>query len=166
MSRTIPLSFIALTAFLGQLEAQDSPPAAPANLTPYLIAISVANLDSSIAWYRTLLGFRVSHAPYEPVRGLRIAFLIRGDFRLELLQAANSRPRRLALPDSSRDISLQGFTKLGFKVPNITAAADRFRQRGVPFVFGPALDTAFHERHFIVADPDGNLVQLFQPMPQ
>jgi methylmalonyl-CoA/ethylmalonyl-CoA epimerase len=144
------------------LAGQDSA-AAAAPLAPYLMAISVSNLDSTVSWYRTLLGFRVMRAPYAPVPGLRIAFLIRDDFRLELLEAAGSGPRRLALPDTTRDISLQGFTKLAFQVTGIDSLASRLRQRGVRFVFGPATDTAFRIRHFIVADPDGNLIQLVQP---
>ena len=157
------MTIFVAAASSAKLAAQESAATAAATVTPYLVALSVANLDSSAAWYQTMLGFGVMRAPYQPVPRLRIAFLTRDDFRIELIQARNSRPRRLALPDTASEISLQGFVKLGFRVADIAAAADRFRQHRVPFVFGPAADSAFRERHFIVTDPDGNLVQLFEP---
>ena len=148
-----------------RLAGQDSTTAAPSRpFSPYLMAISVSHLDSTVTWYRSVLGFQVMRAPYAPVQGLRIAFLIRDDFRLELLEAAGSRARQRALPDTTRDISLQGFTKMAFQVPGVDALASRLRQRGVRFVFGPATDSTFRIRHFIVADPDGNLIQLVQPV--
>jgi catechol 2,3-dioxygenase-like lactoylglutathione lyase family enzyme len=161
--RTALIALTGLGAPLAPLLAQGPVPGPPAALTPYLVALSVANVDSAYAWYRQMLGFEEMRPPYAPIPGLRIAFLIRSDFRLELIEAAHSRPRRAALPDSTRDISLQGFTKLAFRVPDVDATAAMFRARGVPLVFGPASDSAFRERHFIVADPDGNLLQFFQP---
>lgn len=135
-----------------------------ARLTPYLVALSVANVDSSFAWYRRLLGFQPLRAPYAPVSGIRIGFLIQGDFRLELIEAVGARPRRSALPDSTRAASLQGFIKLAFRISNLDSAATVFRRAGVPFLFGPATDSSFRVRHFIIADPDGNALQFFQPL--
>ncbi len=132
------------------------------HMQPYLVAMSVENLDSAYAWYRTRLGFQVQRAPYQPTQGIRIGFLVLNGFHLELIEAKGSQSRQSVLPDSSRDISLQGLMKLGFRVPDADALARALQQRGVALILPPTTDTVFHVRHFLVRDPDGNVLQFFQ----
>lgn len=167
MTRPIAVLLFTVGFALGsatRLTAQQPELGLGPSLTPYLVAISVANVDTSYAWYRGHLGFQPLRAPYAPVPGIRIGVLIQGDFRLELIEAAGARRRQSALPDSTRDVSLRGFVKLAFRVPNVDSAVAAFRRAGIPIRFGPVSDANFHVRHFLVADPDGNVLQFFQPL--
>ena len=161
------LVVLSTAAFPAALAAQVDQASQPSEISPYLVALSVRNVDASYAWYRTHLGFEVMRLPYSYAPGMRVGFLRRGEFRLELVEAAGSRPRSAALPDTTNQmspLSLQGFYKLGFQVPDLDALVAHFRTAGIAPRFGPTSDSSFQVRFFIVADPDGNWVQFFQPM--
>ena len=64
-------------------------------------------------------------------------------------------------PDVDEDQVL-GLKKLAFAVGNVDAAAARLRTQGVRFVVQPFDDGPMKLRSFIVADPDGNLLQFMQ----
>ena len=55
-------------------------------------AISVPNLDESIAWYQEMLGFEVEQRIRIPGEPVEFAMLKRGDLRVELFAAENSKP--------------------------------------------------------------------------
>lgn len=150
--------------------AQGSANAAPATpgtsgLHPYLVALSVADVRAMHRWYREALGFRSSREPYVPAPGVVIGFLENDGFHLELVQRDGSRRRVEALPDSTDEISLHGFVKLGFAVADVDSALAALAARGVRPFFGPANDTTFRVRHALIRDPERNVIQLFQPLP-
>jgi catechol 2,3-dioxygenase-like lactoylglutathione lyase family enzyme len=136
-----------------------------ASARPYLVALSVADARGMHRWYSEALGFHTLRAPYSPVPGVVAAFLELNGFRLELLQLSGSRSRVTAMPDSSNSASLHGFVKLGLSVDDVDRATGALRAHGVRPFFGPASDTAFRVRHALFRDPEGNVVQLFRPLP-
>jgi catechol 2,3-dioxygenase-like lactoylglutathione lyase family enzyme len=141
----------------------DAPP--PTAIRPYLLALTVAKAEASAAWYRDRLGFReLSRGDY-PEHGLRIIFLERDGFRLELIENSKSFPITRHVPGYRRMSSLlQGVSKMAFRVDNADALAGRLKAEGVTFLFPLSTDGRMKLRHFIVADPDGNPVQFVQPL--
>jgi catechol 2,3-dioxygenase-like lactoylglutathione lyase family enzyme len=111
----------------------------------------VADLDAAVAFYRDGLGFEVEMRP-SPA----FAMLYHGDLRLLL-----STPGSHALPDGTRP-GPGGWNRMLIEVPDLEAAVDALRARGVPFrheiVAGAGV------RQALLEDPSGNPVELFEPV--
>ena len=102
------------------------------------VALSVRDLDASIAFYRDLLGFevrRVIEVPPEmnlggiaglPACTARIAHLFQGPLMLELFHYLEPEGR-----PADRTQADRGFSHLGFRCRDIRADIDRLRQAGV-----------------------------------
>ncbi len=151
---------IALLAAAGP-QAQASP---SERLQPYLAGIGVADVAASAKWYETRLGFQVYHRMELPEHGLKIVFLKSGAFRLELVEKAGAMPLKELAPNLKDDTMVLGLKKIAFVVPDLQATAARLRAQSVTFVVEPFDDKPMRLRSFIVADPDGNLVQFVQEM--
>jgi len=111
----------------------------------------VEDVQAAIDFYTTHLGFTVntSAAP-------AFADVVRGPLRLLLSGPASSGAR--ATPDDARTA---GGNRIHLVVDDLDAEIARLRGTGLPFrsdvVTGPG------GRQVLIADPDGNLVELFQP---
>lgn len=111
----------------------------------------VDDVQAAIDFYTTHLGFRLnmSAAP-------AFADVVRGPLRLLLSGAASSGAR--ATPD---DAATAGRNRIHLAVDDLDAEIDRLRPAGVVFrsdvVAGPG------GRQILIADPAGNLIELFQP---
>jgi len=111
----------------------------------------VDDVQAAIDFYTTHLGFTLntSAAP-------AFADVVRGPLRLLLSGPASSGAR--ATPD---DASLAGRNRIHLVVDDLDAEVSRLRDAGLSFrsdvVAGPG------GRQFLLADPAGNLIELFQP---
>ena len=111
----------------------------------------VDDVQASIDFYTEHLGFKVrtNHAP-------AFADVIRGNLRLLLSGPASSGAR--ATPDHA---NTAGRNRIHLIVDDLTAEIDRLRAAGLDFhsevVTGPG------GRQILLADPAGNLIELFQP---
>lgn len=111
----------------------------------------VEDVEAAIGFYTAHLGFvlRMSAAP-------AFADVVRGRLRLLLSGPASSGAR--ATPD---DASTPGRNRIHLVVDDLDGEAVRLRRAGLTFrsdvVAGPG------GRQVLIADPDGNLVELFQP---
>jgi extradiol dioxygenase family protein len=138
-----------------------------ADLRPFLSAMSVADIDESVRWYKDNLGFSELSSSDYPDSSLRIRVLTLEDFRIEMIEFRNSVPiskvseKFPAIDDRSK---LIGFTKLGFRTDDLTAIAERLRNSKVTFLYDITEDNERRMRWFIVTDPDGNWLQFFEIM--
>jgi catechol 2,3-dioxygenase-like lactoylglutathione lyase family enzyme len=111
----------------------------------------VDDVAAAIDFYTTHLGFtvRMSAAP-------AFADVVRGPLRLLLSGAASSGAR--ATPDG---YATAGRNRIHLIVDDFDGEVDRLRRAGLPFrsdvVAGPG------GRQVLLADPAGNLVELFEP---
>ncbi|WP_214405450.1 VOC family protein [Pseudonocardia lacus] len=111
----------------------------------------VEDVRASIDFYTTHLGFqvRLDAAP-------AFADVVRGRLRL-LLSGPTSSGARATPPDAAT----AGRNRIHLVVDDLDAAIGPLREAGLPFrselVSGPG------GRQILLADPDGNLVELFQP---
>jgi catechol 2,3-dioxygenase-like lactoylglutathione lyase family enzyme len=114
----------------------------------------VDDVQAAVDFYTEHLGFTVnmSAAP-------AFADVVRGPLRLLLSGPASSGAR--ATPD---DAAAPGHNRIHLIVDDLDAEIDRLRDTGVPFrsdvVSGPG------GRQILLADPAGNLVEIFQPAGQ
>jgi catechol 2,3-dioxygenase-like lactoylglutathione lyase family enzyme len=133
-------------------------------------ALSVADLDRSVAFYRDILGFRVirileprEDAKLGTIAGLpgakaRIAHLQFGDNMLELFQYVQ--PTGRALPADRRQCD-HGWIHVGFRSDDVRADATRLKTQGVSFIsdpveFRPGVWVAYFR------GPDGEVCELRQ----
>lgn len=146
-----------LTAFLAcMLPARggDLPPTAGA-----FYAISVSNLEDSIAWYKDNLGFSVvSRAKNEARAG---AVLEKRGALLEIAEFSGAAPRHPGLESHQ----VYGIFKLGFTTASLDEAFEHLRARGVE-IFFPIVKASDAHRTFGVKDNEGNIVQFFEVPPE
>jgi catechol 2,3-dioxygenase-like lactoylglutathione lyase family enzyme len=111
----------------------------------------VDDVDAAIDFYTTHLGFtlNMTAAP-------AFADVLRGPLRLLLSGPASSGAR--ATPD---DVASPGHNRIHLVVDDLDREIARLRDAGLSFrselVTGPG------GRQILISDPDGNLVELFQP---
>ena len=111
----------------------------------------VDDVQAAIDFYTTHLGFtlRTAHLP-------AFADVTRGPLRLLLSGSASSGAR--ATPS---DAATAGRNRIHLTVDDLDAEIERLRSAGLSFrsdvVAGPG------GRQILLADPDGNLIELFQP---
>jgi len=143
---------------------------AVAHLTLEHVALSVSDLETSLAFYRELLGFEVERIIESPpemglgrVVGLpgcsaRIAHLRNGPLMLELFEYTRPRGKPVA---STRTQADTGFTHLGFSSADTRADYRRLKEQGVAFLGEPV---EFRPGVWIVyfRGPDGEVCELRQ----
>jgi methylmalonyl-CoA/ethylmalonyl-CoA epimerase len=129
-------------------------------LRAHHFGISVPSLDEAVAWYGAMLGFAVEEQLEIAKIPARIAFLRRGDFRIEIFEVTGAAP----LPPDRRvpnlDLKTHGNKHMCFEVPDVPAAVARLRAAGADIAFELTVDgnpTAF------VRDCAGNLIEFLQP---
>ena len=111
----------------------------------------VSDVQAAIDFYTTHLGFTLntSAAP-------AFADVVRGPLRLLLSGPASSGARATPL-----DAATAGRNRIHLVVDDLDAEIARIRDRGLrlrsDLITGPG------GRQILLADPDGNLIELFQP---
>jgi catechol 2,3-dioxygenase-like lactoylglutathione lyase family enzyme len=127
-------------------------------------ATSVADLEATVRWYSTMLGFR-EQSRYEIPGGMHAAFLVLGDLRLEVFEQDDSRapdPDELVL---ERHLSVRGLKHVALAVDDLDGARAELEERGVSFLGDPReVPNSGGERFCFFADPDGVLIELYEPV--
>ena len=121
--------------------------------------ISVPDLEASITWYRTMLGFEVETRNQHPHPSAKVVFLRRGDLRIELFEVEGAAPLPADRRIPNQDLCTHGNKHVAFAVKDAPAAVEELKRRGADIVF--VLDIASVTVAFI-RDNAGNLIELFQ----
>ena len=113
----------------------------------------VDDVQAAIDFYTTHLGFQVntSAAP-------AFADVLRGPLRLLLSGPASSGAR--ATPGNAAG---PGRNRIHLTVDNLDTDIERLRSAGLSFLGDPVSGPG--GRQILLADPAGNLIELFQPAP-
>jgi catechol 2,3-dioxygenase-like lactoylglutathione lyase family enzyme len=114
----------------------------------------IDDVRAAVDFYTTHLGFTVALDAAPAFADVR-----RGPLRLLLSGPASSGAR--ATPD---DAATAGRNRIHLIVDDLDAEIDRLRTAGVAFRSDPVSGPG--GRQILVADPSGNLVELFQPAPR
>ena len=135
------------------------------HLQPDHVCIGVANLEDAIRWYSETLGFEVElqwEVPELP--GFRLAYIKKGDWKIELIDSGERQPQPVEPMDFEEFLRLPGFSHPCFRVPDVDAAVDELRSRGVRFVLEPTDFPAVGRRVAFFRDHEGNHLELAGPM--
>jgi lactoylglutathione lyase len=141
------------------------------------VAVGVRDMDRSLRFYRDVIGLEVRVDDIEEFGGVegRPAVKRRGVYLrwsddphapFIVLDEQLTRDNPLA----PKQLFETGIHHFGFWVDDVDAIADRARESGIEFVYGPSeADTVTYGepaggtiRFMLVRDPDGNVVQVDQ----
>lgn len=118
------------------------------------VAVSVADVDASAAWYRQVLELESLDDQRAPDGRWRIVNLVSERVWVELI--FDARDQAVA--------NARGFVKFGFLVADVDAVADRVVAMGAP---RPQIgESSQHQVRLLqLRDPDGHIVQFMSPLP-
>lgn len=133
----------------------------PFKYEPYFSAVIVANVDTSTVWYQSVFDLKIKNRINDTERGFRVMILESKAFILELIENKSWPDQKKLLADKPAGTQIQGFFKIGFKVPDMDACIKRLAElKIVPERI--YADSETKKRNFLINDPDGNLVQFFE----
>ena len=126
------------------------------NMKPWLVGITVSNLDSVSLWYRKHLGFK--HINTIGEAGNRRNIIALDGFVLELFEPSNV----LLYNTLEEPQEYLGIRKLSFGTPNFDDFSSLIENPSIDYVFPPdSTSSAWASRSMIILDNEGNWVQIF-----
>ncbi len=160
--KAIQLTIIALALLLTAGSHAEKAP-----VRPVLIGIYAQDYASTISWYRDCFGFETTKEVVNDRANLRLGFLDNGAFELEIYADIEPDSQATRLARDRFGMPGEGFVKLSLESEDLAGLADKLKSLGVEFV----VETKKSDRKegvswFMVADPDGNLIQVFGPTEQ
>lgn len=130
---------------------------------PHHFGISVPDLETAIEWYRRFLGFEVEKRQHIPPIPADLAFVRRGNFRVEIFQVGGA----AALPPERRipnlDLKTHGNKHMCLEVPSVREAVAAVRAAGGDIAFEVEVDG---EPAAFIRDCVGNLIEIVEPFPE
>ena len=126
-------------------------------------AISVADMDESIAWYERVFGFKLLMRELIPGTEVRACHMQAPGFKLEIFCAPNS----ITLPEDRKvpnlDFLTQGNKHISFGVPDAHALVDEFKAMGVNIAFIAEVNGTYG---VFINDNTGNLIEILEEGPR
>lgn len=148
------LALVASTA----LQAQDQ---AALHFSPFMVAISVDDIEAETAFYTGMLDFRVEKDISIRDGAVRFRWLTNGTQRIELVKAAGSQAGT-PHPAPPAHAGVRGFTHLTLQTDNIAAVREVLAARGATVALEPTDVAALGIRVMYLTDPEGNAVEIAQ----
>lgn len=128
---------------------------------PYFSAIIVKNVDTSSAWYQSVFNLKEKNRINDTERGFRVVTLESSSFLLELIENKAWLEQKKVLENKPDGTRIQGFFKIGFKVPDMDACLKKLADlKIIPDRIYTDAET--RKRNFLMEDPDKNLIQFFE----
>ena len=126
-------------------------------LNALMVRYIVNDVDAAIGFYTRHLGFRLSAQS-----GPHFAILVRENLQLVLSPPKGPGGGSQPMPDGRRP-EPGGWNRIIVQSSNLESDADALKKAGIKFrndiVAGPG------GRQILIEDPSGNLVELFEPVP-
>jgi catechol 2,3-dioxygenase-like lactoylglutathione lyase family enzyme len=138
-------------------------PDAPQRVKPYLVGITVDNMEKQIEWYEQNLGFSFLQKWDVTDSHLYVRLLLSESLIIELRKEQLNPVHRSALKMPQGKSELQGICRMAFKVENLSVIAEQLKTNQVRFV----KELTFHEtagstKYIVIADPENNMIQLME----
>ena len=129
--------------------------------------ISVPDLEEAACWYREKLGLEPLCRYTIEGMGASVAFLERDGFRAEIFELPGSSEMPGSRRDTATDLRVHGLKHVALAVEDLEAFVAELGGRGVEFATG-VLDVpnSGGERFAFFRDNNGNLIELYQPVPE
>jgi catechol 2,3-dioxygenase-like lactoylglutathione lyase family enzyme len=125
------------------------------------LAISVSNLENSIAWYQNVLGFKLLKRTDFPAINAKGAFLEGAGIRLELLQSDKGFRIEEMFADPPQHIMPIGNKALILYVDDLMALSAELESKDVVFAFKELALNNDGLKSTVIRDIDGNFISIF-----
>lgn len=122
-------------------------------------AISVGDMEESLAWYQRVFGFTVLDRSEIPGTGVKVSHMQAPGFQLELFCAPHSAPLAEERKHPNQDFLVQGNKHISFGVPDAHILLDEFKRLGVNIAFVAEVDGTYG---VFINDNTGNLIEIFE----
>lgn len=126
------------------------------------LAFSVADIEQTIHWYETTLGFQVQSRTTIPAIGAHIAFLQLADVLLEVVQAQGGFRLEEMFADAPKHLLPIGNKSLVLQVNDLHQATAELEAKGVTFAWKEVDLSGEGHRTTMIRDNDGNFINFFQ----
>jgi len=125
------------------------------------IGVIVQDLDGTTAWYEKHLGFSVLTSFAFP--GARVAFIGRGEVKLELFQIDGAAPMAPERKEALTNLQIGGINHFAILVDDIDATLAELLANGVEQAY-PVSDVpdGSGDRWVFIRDNEGMLIELYQ----
>jgi len=135
-----------------------------ATITADHVFIGVDNYDVMKRWYIENLDFTVDKEwTVDELPGMKLAYLRKGDFRLELI-GDDQGPRTPIPADFVEHLKSKGFQHLAFRVDSVDAVMAELKKRGIDAFVPAASYENVGRRVSFIKDPEGNVVEFAQDL--
>jgi methylmalonyl-CoA/ethylmalonyl-CoA epimerase len=128
-------------------------------IIPHHVGLSVPDIAESIKWYQEKLGFTLEKQLLIEQIPAKVAFLLNGDFRIELFELAGAAP----LPEDrrfpNRDLMTHGLKHFSLGVKDVRKAMEILKSRGVDVAMESMVEG---NAMAFIRDNSGNLIEINQ----
>lgn len=125
------------------------------------VALSVPDIEASVAWYQDMFGFEVVGRGSDPTVPANIVQLVRGDIRIELFYINDAASLPAGRHDPTEDLRTHGLKHFAFQVEDIRAVLADLQARGVEVT--KELTESERSLFVFISDNSGNSLELIQP---
>ena len=129
------------------------------------LAFTVSDIEQTIQWYETMLGFKVLSRTAFPAIGAQVAFLELADIRLEVLQASGSFRLNELFADAPQHLLPIGNKSLVLQVNDLHQATVELETKGATFAWKEVDLSGQGTYSTMIRDNDGNFINIFQAPP-
>jgi catechol 2,3-dioxygenase-like lactoylglutathione lyase family enzyme len=156
------IAALALTAGLvTPAQAQGPEFASELSFSPFMVAISVDDIEAETAFYVEVLDFTVEKDASMRDGAVQFRWLTNGTQRIELVKAAGS-TAGTPHPAPPGHAAVRGFTHLTLQTDDIAAVRAVLATRGITPSMEPTDVVALGIRVMYLTDPEGNAVEIAQ----
>lgn len=122
-------------------------------------AISVGDLDESVAWYNKVFGFQELRRRLIPNTNVKVCHMQAPGFLLELFCNPDSQPLAEFRKTPNTDFLVRGNKHISFGVPDAHALLPVFEELGVNIAFIADVNGTYG---VFINDNTGNLIEIFE----
>lgn len=127
----------------------------------YNVAISVANLDESIAWYADKLGFQLKNRRNVST-GIEIALIEKNGFFIDLIYIAGSENVEGKPQAPPNHLKVRGLRNLVFWVDDLPTANAELKSKGVQLIWESRYIPEVKTSVTNFRDNNGNLIAIWE----
>lgn len=131
------------------------------------VMLGTGDYDATLAWWTGKLGFEIEVEWTVPdFPGMRLAYLAKNGFRLEVVGSPERFQRRATPAALGQHLTDSGFSHLAFRVADVDAAMAELAAKGVPAFFPPTSFPDVGRRVAFVRDDQGNVIEFAADLAQ
>lgn len=132
-------------------------------LSPFMVAVSVTDLQKETDWYVKMLDAKIVKDADFGNAGTHFRWLMIGNQRLELVYSPTAKDATPVRPKPPGHAGLHGYTHFTLQSPDLTATKAALLAKGATLAMDITEVAPLGIKVLYLADPEGNAVEIAQP---